>query len=255
LCVLCIDDVETEKMYNKLKNERKNLLTYSIKKHADIVATNICADIRGLTFDVKFNLQGREIKNLHMPIYGVHNISNALVAIAIADFLKISDENIAKALNAFNGVKRRFTKTGEVDGVVVIDDYGHHPTEIKTTLKAARQLVQSNNVILVLQPHKYTRVHDLFQEFCNCANDADIVIVADIYSAGQQPIADVTQDLLIEGIKKTGHKKVLKLNHENDLARLIKENAKAGDLVLVSGAGTSTYWANKLPDQLKELKL
>ena len=254
LCVLCIDDLEVEKIYNKLKSTHKNLITYSIKKHADITATNIRADIKGLTFDVKFNLQNREIKNLHMPIYGVHNLSNSLVAIAIADFLKISDENIAKALNAFNGVKRRFTKTGEVDGVVVIDDYGHHPTEIKTTLKAARQLVQKHNVILVLQPHKYTRVHDLFQEFCHCGEEADIVIVADIYSAGQQPIADVTQDLLIEGMKKAGHKKVLKLNHENDLARLVKENAKAGDLVLVSGAGTSTYWANKLPEQLKELK-
>ncbi len=253
LCVLCIDDLEVEKIYNKFKNTHKNLRTYSIKKDADLTASNIRADTKGLTFDVKFAATGREIKNLHMPVYGIHNASNALVAITIADFLNISGENIRKALESFSGVKRRFTKTGEVDGVVIIDDYGHHPTEIKTTLKAARQLVGENQVILVLQPHKFTRVRDLFDEFCHCAKEADIAIIADIYSAGQQPIVDVNQDILIEGIKKTGHKKVLKLNNETELAALVKANAKAGDIVLVSGAGTSTYWANKLPEQLKNL--
>lgn len=254
LCVLCIDDVEVEKLYNKLKDSHKNLVTYSIKKAADLTASNIRADVKGITFDVKFAKTGREIKNLHMSVYGLHNASNALVAIAIADFLQISDENIAKALASFSGVKRRFTKTGEVDGVTIIDDYGHHPTEISTTLKAARQLVGSHKVILVLQPHKYTRVRDLFAEFCHCADVADIAIVADIYSAGQQPIADITQDSLIAGMKKAGHKNVLKLNSETELAALVKANAKAGDIVLVSGAGTSTYWANKLPEQLQNLK-
>ena len=189
-----------------------------------------------------------------MSVYGLHNVSNALVAISIANFLKISDEKIREALASFSGVKRRFTKTGEVDGVTIIDDYGHHPTEISTTLKAARQLVGEHQVILVLQPHKYTRVRDLFSEFCHCADVADIAIVANIYSAGQQPIADITQDSLIEGMKKAGHKNVLKLNSELELASLIKANAKAGDIVLVSGAGTSTYWANKLPEQLQNLK-
>ena len=254
LCVLCIDDVEVEKLYNKLKSSHKNLVTYSIKKAADLTASNIRADTSGITFDIKFAKSGREIKNLHMAVYGLHNASNALVAVAIADFLKISDENIVKALASFTGVKRRFTKTGEVNGVTIIDDYGHHPTEISTTLKAARQLVGKHQVILVLQPHKYTRVRDLFAEFCHCADVADIVIVADIYSAGQQPIADITQDSLIAGIKKAGHKNVLKLNNETELAALIKANAKAGDIVLVSGAGTSTYWANKLPEQLQNLK-
>ncbi len=254
LCVLCLDDPEIEKIYERIKNNHKNLATYSIKKDADIVAFNIKADTKGLTFDVKFTLQNRVIKNLHMPVYGLHNVSNALVAVAIADFLKISDENITKALLSFNGVKRRFTKTGEVDGVVIIDDYGHHPTEIRATLKAARQLVGEHKILLVLQPHKYTRLHDLFDEFCHCGSEADVVIVSEIYSAGQQPMADVTQDRLIEGIKKTGHKNVIKMNNETELARLVKDNSAAGDLVLVSGAGTSTYWANKLPEQLRELK-
>ncbi len=254
LCILCIDDLEVEKIYNKLKSAHKNLVTYSIKKDADLVASNIRADASGITFDVKFMAQNREIKNLHMSVYGLHNASNALVAIAIADFLKISDDKIREALASFTGVQRRFTKTGEVDGVMIIDDYGHHPTEISTTLKAARQLVGSHKVILVLQPHKYTRVRDLFNEFCHCASGADIVIVANIYSAGQQPIIDVTQDSLIAGMKKAGHLNVIKLESETELAALIKANAKAGDIVLVSGAGSSTYWANKLPEQLKNLQ-
>lgn len=253
LCVMCIDDLEVEKLYNKLKDTHRNLLTYSIKKAADLTASNIRADASGLTFDVKFAKSGREIKDLHMSVYGLHNVSNSLVAIAIADFLKISDDNIKKALAVHAGVKRRFTKTGEVGGVTIIDDYGHHPTEIVTTIKAARQLVGDKKVILVLQPHKYTRLYDLFDEFCHCADGADIAIISDIYSAGQQPIADVTQDSLIAGMKKIGHKNVIKLNSENDLAAIIKANASAGDIVLVSGAGTSTYWANKLPDQLKNL--
>ncbi|MSP33460.1 MAG: UDP-N-acetylmuramate--L-alanine ligase [Rickettsiales bacterium] len=254
LCVLCIDDPEIEKIYNKIKASHKNLVTYSIKKAADLSASNIRSDTRGITFDIKFAKSNREIKDLHMSVYGLHNASNALVAIAIADFLKVSDDKIKEALASFSGVKRRFTKTGEVDGVTIIDDYGHHPTEIVATLKAARQLVGGHQVILVLQPHKYSRVRDLFAEFCHCADVADIAIIANIYSAGQQPIADITQDNLIEGMKKAGHKNVLKLNSELDLAALIKANAKAGDIVLVSGAGTSTYWANKLPEQLQNLK-
>ncbi len=266
LCVLCIDDEEIEKIYNKIKNQHTNLVTYSIKKPADLTARNIKADIHGISFDVEFNysaqfsknhlqqLPQKVLKNLHLPAYGMHNVSNALVAIAIADFLHISAENIAKALASFSGVKRRFSKVGEANGVVIIDDYGHHPTEIKATLEAARQLVGKHKIISVLQPHKYTRVRDLFAEFCHCADEADVVIVSDIYSAGQQPIEGITQDSLISGIKKAGHKNVIKLNDEKDLAALVKANSQAGDIVLCTGAGTSTYWAGKLPEQLKNLE-
>ncbi len=257
LCVLCLDSPEVEKIYQKLRGEKKNLVTYSIKKNAakgdaDLIAKNISTDASGLTFDVVFK-DGREIKNIKMPIYGEHNASNALVAIAIGDFLRMSAEKIKEALAVFNGVKRRFTKVGEFDGVSIIDDYGHHPTEIVATLKAARGLVKDQKIICVFQPHKFSRVHDLFNEFCGAFSDADCVIVSDIYSAGQAPIAGVSQDALVEGIKKSGHKNVIKLPSEKDLAGIVKGQIESGDLVLCTGAGTVTYWAAALEGQLKNL--
>lgn len=252
ICVLCLDSPEVEKIYEKLKSQKKNLVTYSAKKDADLCAKNISMDVSGLTFDVVFR-NGREIKNIKMPVYGEHNASNALVAIAVGNFLGFSDEQIKKALAAFNGVKRRFTKVGEYQGVAIIDDYGHHPTEISTTLKAARQLVKDHKVICVFQPHKYSRVSSLFNEFCAAFSDADCVIVADVYSAGQTPIVGATQDDLVAGIKKSGHKNVIKLNNEKELAALVKPQISSGDLVFCTGAGTITYWASALADQLKNL--
>lgn len=252
LCVVCIDDEEVAKIYEKFKHQ-KNIVTYSLKKDADIIAKNIKSDSSGSSFDAVFK-SGKIIQDLHLPAFGIHNVSNALVAIAIAEFLKISDKNIKAALLNFSGVKRRFTKTGEVDGVSIIDDYAHHPTEIVATLQAARQLVADKKIILVLQPHKYSRVKDLFKEFCNCASQADIAIISDIYSAGQEPIEGASQDNLIAGMKKTGHTNILKLSNENDLAKIVKIHAKSGDIVLCAGAGTITYWANKLPQQLQDLK-
>lgn len=252
ICVLCIDSPEVEKIYDKLKSQKNNLVTYSVKKDADLVAKNITMDVRGLSFDVVFKT-GREIKNIKMPIYGEHNASNALVAIAIGAFLGLNDDQIRQALAAFNGVKRRFTKVGEYQGVAIIDDYGHHPTEISTTLKAARHLAQNHKVICVFQPHKYSRVHDLFSEFCAAFADADLVIVADVYSAGQSPIQGVTQDDLVAGIIKSGHKNVIKLSSEKELAAVIKPQIMNGDIIFCTGAGTVTYWAAALADQLKNL--
>ncbi len=250
ICVLCIDSPEVAKIYEKLKATKKNLVTYSATEDADLRVQNISMDIHGLTFDVVFKT-GREIRNLKMPVYGEHNASNAMVAIAIGDFLGFSDEQIRKALAAFNGVKRRFTKVGEYQDVAIIDDYGHHPTEISTTLKAARALAKNHKVICVFQPHKYSRVSSLFNEFCAAFSDADCVIVADVYSAGQPPIKGATQDDLVEGIKKSGHKNVIKLTSEKELAALIKPQISAGDMVFCTGAGTVTYWAAALADQLK----
>ena len=142
--------------------------------------------------------------------------------VAIGDFLGIPEEKIKKALHAFNGVKRRFTKIGEYEGVAIIDDYGHHPTEIAATLKAARSLAGKHKIICVFQPHKYSRVHDLFNEFCDAFSDANCVIVADVYSAGQMPIMGATQDDLVAGISKTGHKNVIKLTSEKNLAKIIR---------------------------------
>ncbi|NBV06523.1 MAG: UDP-N-acetylmuramate--L-alanine ligase [Proteobacteria bacterium] len=250
ICVLCIDSPEVEKIYDKLKSQKKNLVTYSINKDADFRAKNISMDISGLTFDVVFK-SGREIKNIKMPIYGKHNASNALVAIAIGDFFGFNEEQIKKALVAFNGVRRRFTKVGEYQGAAIIDDYGHHPTEISTTLKAARQVALKHKVICVFQAHKYSRVRDLLKEFGQAFFDCDCVIVSDIYSAGQEAIAGINQDTLIAEIKKSGHQNVIKLNSEKDLAAIIKPQISAGDIVFFTGAGTVTYWAAALADQLK----
>ena len=252
ICVLCLDSPEVEKIYEKLKGSRKNLVTYSVNKDADLRGRNIKMDAGGLTFDVEFK-SGRKINNLKMPIYGVHNVSNALVAIAIADFLRISDEKIRAALAAFNGVKRRFTKVGEYENVSIIDDYGHHPTEIATTLKAARAVVGDHKLICVFEPHKYSRVHDLFNEFCQAFTDADYVIVSNIYSAGQAPIEGISQDSLIEGIKKTGHKNVIKLPSEKDLAKIVKDLINPNDMVFCTGAGKVTYWAAALAEELKKV--
>lgn len=252
MCVLCIDSFEVEKIYEKLKNEKKNLVTYSAKKAADLMVKNTKMNATGLTFDVLFK-SGREIKDIKMPAYGEHNASNALVAIAIAEFLGLSDEQIKKALATFNGVKRRFTKVGEYEGVAIIDDYGHHPTEISTTLKAARHFAGSHKVICVFQPHKYSRVHNLFNEFCNAFTDADYVIVSDVYSAGQAPILGAGQDDLVAGIKKAGHKNVIKLSSEKDLAQIVKPLISPGDIVFCVGAGTVTYWAAALAEQLKNV--
>lgn len=250
ICVLCLDSPEVEKIYEKLKSQKKNFVTYSVKKSADLKAQNITMDVQGLTFDVVFK-SGREIKNIVMPVYGEHNASNALVAIAIGDFLGLNDEQIKNALAAFNGVKRRFTKVGEYNGAVIIDDYGHHPTEISTTLKAARSLAKNHKLVCVFQPHKYSRVNSLFPEFCAAFADADMVIVADVYAAGQAPIQGATQDDLVAGIKNQGHKNVVKLNSEKDLAALLKPEISVGDIVFCTGAGTVTYWAAALSDQLK----
>ena len=252
LCVLCIDSPEVEKIYNKILPNHKNLVSYSIKKSADIMAKNIKMDIKGLTFDVHFK-NGEIIENVKMPIYGEHNASTALIAVAIAKFLNLDIDQIKKGLASFSGVKQRFTKVGEFNEVSIIDDYGHHPTEILATLKTAKNLVKNNQVICVFQPHKYSRVHDLFNEFCNAFIDADCVIVSDIYSASQAPIEGITQDAIIAGIKKTGHKNVVKLNHENELASILKNRINKGDLVLCTGAGTISSWAHKLEEQLKNL--
>ena len=251
ICVLCLDSPEVAAIYEKLKAQ-KNLLTYSAHNHADLMLKEVVMDASGICFDVEFK-SGKKIEKIKMPIYGKHNASNACVAIAIGDFLKIPHEKIKAALGKFNGVKRRFTKVGEFNGASIIADYGHHPTEIATTLKAARSVAGNGKVICVFEPHKFSRVEGLFNEFCAAFFDADVVIVSDIYSAGQAPIAGITQDALIDGIKKTGHKNVIKLPSEKDLAKIVKPLVSKGDIVFCTGAGKVTYWAGALENDLKNL--
>lgn len=252
LCVLCVDSPEVEKIYLKYKNQRKNLVSYSIAKEADVVAKNIIASPEGLRFDILFK-NGEKIEDAKIAAYGKHNASNALIAVAIAKFLGLDALQIKKGLALYSGVKQRFTKVGEFNSALIIDDYGHHPTEIAATLQSARIVAGKNKVICVVQPHKYTRLRDLFKEFCVAFFEADIVVVTDIYSAGQQPIDGVNHDSLVEGIKKSGHKNVIKLEHETKLAITLKPFISSGDVILCTGAGTITRFAASLQKELENL--
>jgi UDP-N-acetylmuramate--alanine ligase len=207
----------------------------------------------GARFDVVIqNGETYRIENLHLPMAGWHNVSNALAAIAVARELDVSDEAIREGLAGFGGVKRRFTTTGVVNGVRIVDDYGHHPVEIVAVLKAARQVTEGR-VIAVVQPHRYTRLRDLMNEFSTAFSDADSVIVADVYPAGEPPIEGVDKHALTDGIRRYGHRHVQALENAAVLPRLIKEEAKPGDVVVLLGAGDITSWAYGLPAQLEAL--
>ncbi len=189
---------------------------------------------------------------LHLPMAGHHNTLNALAAIAVARELGVSEADIRKGLLGFEGVKRRFTTTGVAAGVRIIDDYGHHPVEIASVLKAARAVTEGR-VIAVVQPHRYSRLSDLFDEFCACFNDADVVIVADVYAAGEAPLEGIDRDALVEGLRRYGHRRVLPLEGPQALAALVRTEAKAGDVVVLLGAGDITNWAYTLPSELLAL--
>ncbi|MDA9231523.1 UDP-N-acetylmuramate--L-alanine ligase [Rickettsiales bacterium] len=251
LLALGTDDIEVKNIYNQIKDQ-DNITTFGLDENSDIFAKNISFSPLGAKFDAVIKKKNLIIKELSLPLYGYHNILNSLSAIAIANYFNFSENLIRQAFSKFAGVKKRFTKTGEVNGVTIIDDYAHHPTEIKTTLRAARDLVKNNKVITVFQPHKHSRVKDLFNEFCHSFNDADIVIVADIFKVGQE-IKNINQEVIIDGIINSGHKNVIKLNNKKDLANIIKASSNKGDVVVCVGAGSISGWANELPDKLKNL--
>ncbi|HCW65916.1 MAG TPA: UDP-N-acetylmuramate--L-alanine ligase, partial [Thalassospira lucentensis] len=236
--VLCIDHPEVQALIGRVTDRR--IFTFGFSPQADVRATNVRTNISDSVFDVvireRVDSAERIIKDVRLPMVGDHNVSNSLAAITVALELGIPDEKIVSAFDGFTGVKRRFTKTGEVDGVTIIDDYGHHPVEIKAVLKAARQATQ-NNVIAVVQPHRYSRLHDLFEDFCTCFNDADNVIVADVYEAGETPIEGASRDALVEGLRNRGHRHVSALEGPEKLAEVIAAAAKPGDLVVCLGAG------------------
>jgi UDP-N-acetylmuramate--alanine ligase len=210
-------------------------------------------DITGARYDVvitdRVTGATRTIADIHLPMYGEHNVLNSLAAIAVANELGLPNDVVKKALGGFKGVKRRFTRTGEAKGVTVIDDYGHHPVEIAAVLRAARSACQGN-VIAVVQPHRYSRLSSLFAEFCTCFNDADMVIVADVYAAGEDPIEGVDRTHLVEGLRAHGHRNVVGLERPTQLASLVHEAAESGDYVVCLGAGNITNWANALPADL-----
>jgi UDP-N-acetylmuramate--alanine ligase len=188
-----------------------------------------------------------------LPMLGNHNVQNALAAIAVATEMEIAEPQIKAALLGFAGVKRRFTKTGESGGITVIDDYGHHPVEIAAVLKAARQ-AGARDVVAVVQPHRFTRLQTLFEEFCTCMNDAGHVIVADVYPAGEAPIEGIDRDALVEGLRSHGHRSVVPLSDPSHLAEMVHAMARQGDFVVCLGAGSITAWANALPAELQKLQ-
>ncbi|MDU1670695.1 MAG: UDP-N-acetylmuramate--L-alanine ligase [Bradyrhizobium sp.] len=252
--VMCIDHPVVQALVGKIEDRR--IITYGVNPQADVRLVDLSPANGGSRFKVVFRDRKsgatHEISDITLPMPGRHNASNATAAIAVAHELGISDEAIRKAIAGFGGVKRRFTRTGEWNGVTIIDDYGHHPVEIAAVLKAARES-SSGKVIAVVQPHRYTRLQSLFEEFCTCFNDADAVIVADVYPAGEAPIEGIDRDHFVLGLRAHGHRDVLPLPQAADLAGIVKRLAKSGDLVVCLGAGNITQWAYALPDELKAL--
>ncbi|CAH2599486.1 UDP-N-acetylmuramate--L-alanine ligase [Rhodovastum atsumiense] len=253
--VLCIDHPAVQQMIPRLSDRR--IITYGLSPQADIRAERVVADKLGATFEVtvadRARNRTRKMGPFRLPMLGNHNVQNALAAVAIASEMEIDDATLRSAFASFRGVKRRFTKTGEAGGITVIDDYGHHPVEIAAVLKAARQ-AGARDVVAVMQPHRYSRLQTLFEQFCTCMNDAGTVIVADVYAAGEQPIPGVNRDALVEGLRAHGHRSVVPLPGPEHLAEMVHAIARSGDFVVCLGAGNITQWAASLPAQLTELQ-
>ena len=252
---MCIDHPEVQALIPRLSDRR--IVTYGLSPQAEIRGRNLRVADGGVLFDVDIAARGSEtartITDIRLPMFGNHNVLNSLAAIGVAVEMGIEEAAIRKALLDFKGVNRRFTRTGEAGGVTVIDDYGHHPVEIAAVLSAARVATQ-RRVLAVFQPHRYSRVASLFDDFCTCFNDADTVYVSDIYPAGESPMAGVDRDALVNGLQARGHRDVRPLPDPDRLAELIAATARPGDLVVCLGAGNITAWAQALPARLAELQ-
>ena len=254
--VLCADHPEVQALIPRVADRR--IVTYGLGVNADVRAMNLRLDRAGADFDVlianRITNESRAIEGLRLPMFGQHNVQNALAAIAVAQEMGLPDEVIRRALGSFSGVKRRFTKTGEAHGITVIDDYGHHPVEISAVLRAARQAYGgSGRVIAVMQPHRYSRLASLRDEFATCFGDADTVVIADVYAAGETAIAGVNRDMLVSLVKRAGHREVMALEAPADLPGLVWQIARPGDVVVCLGAGNITSWAHALPGQLRQI--
>lgn len=247
--VACIDHPGVQTLIGRVTDRR--VVTYGFSRQADIRAENVGYSGGRMTFDVVLR-DGERHAGMSLPMPGDHNVLNALAAIGAARELNIGFAEIRKGLDGFDGVKRRFTKVGEWNGATIIDDYGHHPVEIEAVLKAARSAVDADGgrVIAVHQPHRYSRLHDLFSEFCGCFNDADIVAIADVFAAGEEPIDGVSRDSLVGGLRAHGHRSAHALRGPDHLPEFVKEHAQPGDLVVCLGAGTISAWTNALPEAL-----
>jgi UDP-N-acetylmuramate--L-alanine ligase (EC 6.3.2.8) len=249
LAVCCTDHAEVQALVGRVTDRR--IVTFGFNAQADVRAINLRYENGIAHFDVALQSEGtgHVIEGMSLPMPGDHNVSNALAAVAVARHLGMKKDEIREALAAFGGVNRRFTKVGEVGGVTIIDDYGHHPVEIAAVLKAARQAVKGR-VIAAHQPHRYSRLHSLFDDFCTCFNEADVVAIAEVYAAGEDPIPGAGRDDLVAGLIAHGHRHARAILCEDDLERLVREQARPGDMVVCLGAGTISAWANNLPARL-----
>jgi UDP-N-acetylmuramate--alanine ligase len=254
--VLCVDHPVVQSMIVRLSERR--IRTYGLSPQADIRATNIRLGRDGSRYDAviadRVTGQERVLAGLFLPMFGEHNVQNSLTVLAVAEEMGLGDAVVRDTLRNFKGVRRRFTKTGEWNGVTIIDDYGHHPVEIAAVLKAARAIV-SGRVIAVVQPHRYTRLANLFDGFCACLDDADLALVADVYAAGEAPIAGTSRDALVAGLRAHGHRDARALAGPEQLAPLLRSLLRPGDIIVCLGAGSITSWANSLPDDLAKLEM
>ena len=248
LAVCCTDHPEVQALVGRITDRR--VVTFGFNAQADVRAANLTYKNGIAHFDIALQNDDMVIEDCALPMPGDHNVSNALAAVAVARYLGMKGAEIRDALAAFGGVNRRFTKVGEVDGVTIIDDYGHHPVEIAAVLKAARQSIDGR-VIAVHQPHRFTRLHSLFDDFCACFNDADIVGISEVYGAGEDPIEGASRDDLVAGLISHGHRDARIIESEQALVDLVRTEARAGDMVVCLGAGSISAWANALPENLK----
>jgi len=253
LAVLCVDHPEVQNIIGRIRDRR--IVTYGFSALADVRADNVTPVAGGTRFDALIRDREGERRALpvHVPIPGRHNVQNALAAIAVALELGISDEAIVAGFERFDGVKRRFTKVGDVGGTIIIDDYAHHPTEIRAVLAAAREGAEER-VIAVMQPHRYTRLQSLMDEFQSAFNDADVVFVTPVYPACEEPIEGVDSNALAEGLRAHGHRMVRAVEDLDELCRELRDLAAEGDMVICMGAGDITKWAAALPRGIDEAR-
>jgi len=243
---LCIDHPRVQKLISKLDN--KKVITYGLSANADIRATNITYENNKMKFKLQSPIS--DSFELEFSMIGKHNIQNALATIAVGIELNIPLPKIKDTLKHFTGVERRFQKVGNFKNALIIDDYGHHPVEISSALAASRLIAPNNKIISIFQPHRYTRLRDLFDEFCSCFNDADYVFLMDVYPAGEKPISKFESIDLEHGLYKYGHKNVSYIKNEQDILKLLIEIIKPNDIIICLGAGTITKFANKLEENL-----
>ena len=252
--ILCLDHPEVQSLMADIHD--RHVLTYGFSSQADVRAVDLSFSGGGAHFSLEITDRRagtvRRVDDMHVPMPGRHNVQNALAALCVGLEMGLDDDRLRTSLAGFAGVKRRFTRVDVVEDITIIDDYGHHPVEISAVLDAARQS-NDGRVIAVVQPHRYSRLINLFEDFCTAFNQADTVIVTPVYEAGEMPIDGFDSAVLVEGLKAHGHRSVLAVDDEEGLADAVAAQARPGDMVICLGAGSITRWAHALPDRLRPL--